>query len=99
MKDLAARYLEEYAKPHKKPSSYKSDKSNLEHHVVPLIGTKKVAELKRSDIEFVKTSVRAGKTAKRKKARYRGRCIVKGGPGVANRVVALLSKMMACAVD
>ena len=99
VKDLAARYLEEYAKPHKKPSSYKSDKSNLEHHVLPLIGTKKVSELKRSDIEFVKTSVRAGKTAKRKKARYRGRCIVKGGPGVANRVVALLSKMMACAVD
>lgn len=99
VKDIAARYLEDYAKPHKKPSSYKSDKSNLEHHVLPLIGTKKVSELRRSDIEYVKTSVRAGKTAKRKKARYRGRCIVKGGPGVANRVVALLSKVMACAVD
>lgn len=99
VKGLAQRYLEEYAAVYKKPSSYKSDKSILDHHVLPLIGTKKVAELRRSDIEFVKTSVRTGKTAQRKRARYRGRCIVKGGPGVANRTMSLLSKMMACAVD
>ena len=99
VKDLAQRYLDEYAAAYKKPSSYKSDKSMLDHHVLPLIGTKKVAELRRSDIELMKTSVRAGKTAQRKRARYRGRCLIKGGPGVANRTVSLLSRMMTCAMD
>lgn len=99
IKELAVRYLEDYAKPFKKPRSYKSDKSNLDNHVLPLLGTKKVAEITRADIEFVKTSIREGKTAARKKAKYRGRSIVTGGPGVANRTVALMSKMMACAVD
>jgi len=99
VKELAARYLEDYAKPFKKPRSVKSDASNLDHHVLPLIGTKKVIEITRADIEFVKSSIREGKTAARKRARYRGRSIIRGGPGVANRVVALMSKMMACAVD
>jgi hypothetical protein len=67
--------------------------------VLPLIGTKKVAELTRADSEFVKISIREGKTATGKRARYRCRSIVKGGPGVANRAVALISKMMACSVD
>jgi integrase len=99
VKELADRYLEDHAKPFKKPSSYKSDKSNLEHHVLPLIGNKKVSEIARSDIEFVKSSIREGKTAGRKSAKRRGRSIIKGGTGAANRVVALLSKMMACSVD
>jgi integrase len=99
IKELTARYLEDYAQSFKKPRSYKSDKSNLDNHVLPLLGTKKVAEITRADIEFVKTSIREGKTAARKKAKYRGRSIITGGPGVANRTVALMSKMMACAVD
>jgi integrase len=99
VKDLAARYLEDYAKPFKKPRSVKSDSSNLDHHVLPLIGTKKVTDITRADIEYVKSSIREGKTAARKRAKYRGRSIITGGPGVANRVVALMSKLMACSVD
>jgi integrase len=99
VKDLAARYFADYAKAFKKPRSIKSDTSNLDHHVLPLIGAKKVAEITRADIEFVKRSIREGKTAARKRARYRGRSIITGGPGVANRVVALMPKMMACSVD
>jgi Phage integrase, N-terminal SAM-like domain len=99
VKEVAARYLEDYAKPFKKPRSVKSDTSNLDHHVLPLIGTKKVAEVTRADIEFVKSSIREGKTAARKSAKYRGRSIITGRPGVANRIVALMSKMMACSVD
>ncbi len=98
-RELAEKYLKDYAEPNKKPSSVQSDRSNLAHHVLPLIGTKMVADIKRADIEHIKNSVREGLTAGRKKARHRGRSIVKGGPGVANRVVSLLSKIMACAVD
>jgi integrase len=99
VRELAERYLEDYAKPFKKPRSVKSDRSNLDNHVLPLIGANKVGEITRADIEFVKSSIREGKTAARKQAKYRGRSIITGGPGVANRVVALLSKMMACSVD
>jgi integrase len=98
VRDLAERYLEEHAKPFKKPSSCKTDKSNIEHHVLPILGTKKVAEVSRWDIEHLKSAIRDGKTASSLKARRRGRSIVKRGPGVANRVIALMSKMMACAV-
>jgi integrase len=98
MRELAERYLEEHAKPFKKPSSFKTDKSNITHHVLPLLGTKKVAEVSRRDIEYLKSAIREGKTASTLKAKRRGRSIVKGGPGVANRVVSLMSKMMSCAV-
>jgi integrase len=98
VRELAERYLEEYAKPLKKPSSCKTDKSNINHHIIPLLGTKKVTEVTRGDIETMKSAIRDGKTANRLKARKRGRSLVRGGPGVANRVVALISKMMTCAV-
>jgi integrase len=67
--------------------------------VLPLIGTKKVSEVTRADIEMVKTAIRDGKTAARRKAKYRGRSITIGGPGTANRTISLLSKLMGCAVD
>jgi integrase len=99
IRDLAQRYLNDYAACFKKPSSYNSDRSNLNNHVLPLIGTRKVSEVTRADIESVKIAIREGKTAARRKAKIRGRSITTGGPGVANRTVALLSKMMGCAVD
>jgi integrase len=99
VRELAEKYLAEYAACFKKPRSYQSDKSNLANHVLPLIGTKKVAEVTRADIEAVKTAIREGKTAMRRRAKYRGRSVTIGGPGAANRTISLLSKMMGCAVD
>ncbi len=99
VRELAQKYLEDYAACFKKPRSYKSDKSNLTNHVLPLIGTKKVAEVTRADIEAIKTAIKDGKTAARRKAKLRGRSITIGGPGAANRTMSLLSKMMGCAVD
>lgn len=99
VRDLAQKYLNDYAACFKKPSSLKSDQSNLNNHVLPLIGLKKVSEVTRADIEDVKISIKEGKTAATRKAKYRGRSVTIGGPGVANRTVSLLSKMMGCAVD
>jgi len=99
VRDLAQKYLDDYAACFKKPSSFKSDKSILNNHVLPLIGTKKVSEVTRADIEDIKIAIREGRTAARRKAKFRGRSITTGGPGVANRTVSLLSKMMGCAVD
>ena len=99
VRDLAKRYLEEYAARFKKPRSCLSDQSNLNNHVLPLIGAKKVAEVTRADIEMIKAAIREGKASARRKAKFRGRSIIIGGPGAANRTISLLSKMMGCSVD
>jgi integrase len=97
MSDLCARYLAEHAAQHKKASSAAEDARNIANHVIPRLGTKLVSEISRSDIDAFKRAVRDGKTAPKnaKGARtgYRGGAIVSGGPGVANRCLALLSKM------
>jgi integrase len=95
--DLAARYLAEYAEPHKKPRSVLTDRANIENHVLPLIGSMKIKDLRRTDIERLALAIRDGKTARELPARPRGRRIIRGGEGIANRVVALVSKMLACA--
>lgn len=95
--DLCARYLAEHAAEHKKPSSARSDRKNVENHVRPVLGKLHVAALDRADVERFKRLVREGATARRgTKSRpgYRGGAVVTGGPGVANRCLALLSKMM-----
>ncbi len=90
--ELCERYLVEYAHQHKKPRSVASDVSNVRNHVVPLLGHLKVAAITRADVDGFKRAVRDGKTA-RKELGPRHGAIVKGGPGVANRCLALLSKM------
>ena len=96
MADLCSRFIEEYARQHKKPSSTAMDQMNIDNHVLPLLGTKIVAEITRADIDTFKRAVREGKTAPRGSAGtrgYRGGALVTGGPGVANRCLSLLSKM------
>lgn len=94
---LAARYLAEYAEPHKKPRSVLTDRANIENHVIPLIGGMRIQDLRRVDIERLVLAIRDGKTARELPAKPRGRRIIRGGEGIANRVLALVSKMLACA--
>ena len=98
MADLCERYLQEYAYQHKKPSSAAGDKSNIDNHVIPLLGSRLVTEITRADIDAFKRAVKDGKTAPRNgngpRSGYRGGAIVSGGPGVTNRCLALLSKML-----
>jgi len=97
--ELGRRYLDEYAIPHKKPSSIEQDRRNLENHVVPLMGKLRVTAVERADVARAMREVAAGKTAKDEKTKHQGRRIVRGGEIVANRVQALLSKMFALAED
>jgi len=96
---VGTRYLQEYARPHKKPSAYAQDLRNLQNHVIPLIGALRVSEVERQDVARVMRDVAAGKTAKDEKTKLQGRRIVRGGEIVANRVHALLSKMFQLAED
>lgn len=86
-------YLDEYAKEHKRASSYESDRRNIENHVKPLLGKLHIADVNRSDIDRFKRAVKDGKTAHDEKRGKFARSIVRGGPGAANRCLALLSKM------
>jgi integrase len=97
--ELGGRYLEEYARPHKKPSALAQDQRNLQNHVIPLIGSLKASEIERQDIARLMRDIAAGKTAKDEKTKFQGRRIVRGGEIVANRVHALLSKMFQLAED
>ena len=97
--ELGRRYLEEYARSHKKPSGLAQDRRNLDNHIIPLIGSLKVSEIERQDVTRVMRDVAAGKTAKDEKTKLQGRRIVRGGEIVANRVHALLSKMFELAED
>jgi integrase len=96
IKALCQRYLEEHAHQHKKPSSAKADQRNIENHVLPLLGKMLVTDLSRSDIDAFKRAVRDGKTSQKPSSRpgHRGGAVVTGGTGVANRCLALLSKML-----
>lgn len=93
MADLCARYLEEYAKEHKKKSSAATDTSNINNHVLPLLGGEFIVDVTRADIDRFKRSVKDGKTAKDRGPERRGGAAVRGGAGAANRCLALLSKM------
>ncbi len=91
--ELCQRYLEDHAEEHKRPSSVRMDRKNIENHVLPLLGRESVADVTRTDIDRFKRAVKDGKTARGRKPEQRGGNVVTGGPGVANRCLALLSKM------
>ena len=50
LKAFAARYLSDYAAPHKKPRSVAQDRLNLEIHILPLLGSRKMDQLSRADM-------------------------------------------------
>lgn len=72
--------------------------ARLRHHVVPLLGKKRVTEVGAGDIERFVRDVGAGKTAKDEKTGPRSRVIVKGGDGAARKVVRDLSAVFSFAV-
>lgn len=72
--------------------------ARLRHHVVPLLGARRVSEITEGDIERFVRDVAKGKTAKDEKTgRKRGRVIVRGGEGAARKVVRDLSAVLSFA--
>jgi integrase len=99
MRVLAERYMEEHALPKKKPRSSDGDRRLIDCHILPLLGERQVSEITRADLRRFMQDVAAGKTALDQKTGLRGRRMVRGGKGAANRVLTLLSKMFALAED
>lgn len=72
--------------------------ARIKHHVVPLLGRKKISEVRVIDVEQMMRDVKAGKTAKDERTGARSRVIVKGGQGAATRAVRDLSSLFAFAI-
>lgn len=83
---------------HLKPRNRKWMLARLRHHVVPLLGRKKISEVRVSEVEQFWRDVRDGKTAKDEKTGPRARVIVRGGVGAATRGIRDLSAVYAFAV-
>jgi integrase len=99
--DLAAIYLEEgpAAKPNKRPSSWATDRSNIERHVKPLLGRKLAKALTQADVAKFQADVAAGKSKADVRTGFRGRAIVEGGRGTAARSLAVLGAMLQFAFE
>lgn len=83
---------------HLKPRNRKWMLARLQHHVVPLLGRKKITEVRVADVEQFWRDVRDGKTAKDEKTGFRARVIVRGGVGAATRGIRDLSAVYAFAM-
>jgi len=86
-------------RPRKKESSWKTDRANIERHIRPLLGRRKLRSLAKIDVQRFQADATAGKTALNQKTGFRGRAIVKGGPMVGARATALLRAILNFAVD
>ena len=84
----------------KKQTTIDTDQSMVSAHVLPLLGSKLVIDLKRADIVKFIRDVSSGKTAKAKapSGKLRGRVRVSGGVGSATRTVAALGSVLTYAV-
>ena len=108
VKELCTRYLDDLeaglilgkgGRP-KKATTIGTDTGRINRHIIPLIGTRRVKDLAKADINKVLKNIMAGKTrASVKTKKLRGKAIVRGGAGTATRTVGLLGGILTYAVE
>lgn len=82
----------------KKATTLVSDRSRIDAHIKPLLGTRLVKEVKRADVYGFLRDVAAGKARRDRRTKRRGRSIVRGGLPTAGRTVGLLGGIFTYAV-
>jgi len=82
----------------KKASTLVIDRSNIERHIRPLLGRKRVNSVSRLDVEKFQRDVATGRTAIDVRTKPRGRALVRGGEGTAARATAVLGTVFSYAV-
>ncbi|MBS7701439.1 MULTISPECIES: site-specific integrase [unclassified Chelatococcus] len=84
----------------KKSTTIGTDTGRIHRHIIPLIGTRRVKDLTKADINKVLKDIMAGKTrVSVKTKKLRGKAIVRGGAGTATRTVGLLGGILTYAVE
>jgi len=82
----------------KKASTIDTDRSRIERHIKPLLGSMKVSTVTRADVERFMHAVADGETALRVKLpKKRALSNVRGGKGAASRTLGLLGAIFAYA--
>lgn len=81
-----------------KETSVKSARNNVDNHIKPLLGSRRVSTITRAEIEQLLRDVANGKTARKTKLGYRKLSRVRGGKEAANQALTALSAMMGVAV-
>ena len=77
-----------------------TDIGRIDRHIIPLLGTRRVKDLTKADINKVLKDVMAGKTrVSVKTKKLCGRAIVRGGAGTATRTIELLGGILTYAVE
>ena len=74
-----------------KPMTKRQTLKRLRNHVVPLLGCKRISDVRPKDVEQLARDISAGKTKKDEKTGLRTRVIVRGGEGAGRKVVRDLS--------
>jgi integrase len=84
----------------KKATTIVTDTGRIHRHIVPLLGTRRVKDLSKADVNKVLKDIMAGKTrVSVKTKKLRGKAIVRGGAGTATRTVGLLGGILTYAVE
>jgi integrase len=84
----------------KKATTIVTDTGRIHRHILPLIGTRRVKDLVKADVNKVLKDIMAGKTrVSVKTKKLRGKAIVRGGVGTATRTVGLLGGILTYAVE
>ncbi|MBN8812313.1 MULTISPECIES: tyrosine-type recombinase/integrase [unclassified Sphingomonas] len=96
--DLSEIYLNETLFTAKE-SSVRQARNNIENHILPLLGKRRVSKIERSDIEQMLRDIAVGKTARTLKKGHRRLSRVRGGKGAANQCVTTISAMLGVAVE
>lgn len=90
LSEVCEDYLVE-AKARLKPNSYLTNSSNINVHILPLLGNQSVASITRADVTKMQADIIAGKTAKMRKGRGGN---TTGGPSAAHRATVMLGAIL-----
>jgi integrase len=83
----------------KKALTLAVERGLIERHIKKLICPRRIQLLTRGDVERFLADVATGKSAADERTRPRGRAVVRGGKGTANRTIDLLAAILAFAAD
>ncbi|MGS1016177.1 tyrosine-type recombinase/integrase [Allosphingosinicella humi] len=81
-----------------KPLTKQYTLARIDHHIVQLLGRKRIGDVSIADVEQFSRDVTDGKTARDEKVGHRKRIIVRGGEGAARKAVRDLSAMFSFAM-
>jgi hypothetical protein len=84
----------------KKNTTIATDVGRIRRHIIPLLGTRRVRDITKPDMNNLMKDIIAGKTrVVMKTEKLRGKAIVRGGRGTAIRTMGLLGGIFSYAVE